>query len=242
MTDDTETGASLEMRQGSMRIEGTYTFTASAERVFGALENTDVLRQVIPGCERMIQLGPADDAGGYRFEARVRPGAETGVYTTTGAVERARKPSHLTLSLRAHGPAGAIPLHGTLDLVAQDERTIAAYAWDVDLTGLGPDINGDLLPVAERYAREICERVAASLRADRPEHNGMAEALPLLRADSARGKIVLLPPEPPATLVSRLSPTTRGVLWTAAGLAAGVAVIAGAVSLMRRLGRPASED
>jgi carbon monoxide dehydrogenase subunit G len=84
-----------------MRIEGTYTFTASAERVFGALVDPDVLRQVIPGCERLIQFGPADDEGAYHFEARVRPAAESGVYTTTGTVERARKPSHLTLSLRA---------------------------------------------------------------------------------------------------------------------------------------------
>jgi uncharacterized protein len=239
VNDDTETGASLGMRRESMRIEGTYTFSASSERVFAALLDPDVLRQVIPGCERLIQFGPADEDGAYRFEARVRPAAASGVYTATGAVERARKPSHLAMSLQATGPAGAVPLRGTLDLVAQDERTVAAYAWDVDLRGIAEAHTDELHPAAERYAREICERVAASLRADRPELNGMAEALPLLRADSARGKIVLLPPEPPETLAARLSPAMRGAIWTAAGLAVGLAGIAAAASIIRRWARGA---
>jgi carbon monoxide dehydrogenase subunit G len=225
-----------------MRIEGTYTFTASAERVFEALADPDVLRRVIPGCERMIQFGPADDEGRYHFEARVRPAADGGVYTTAGSVERVRRPSHLTVSVAAQGPAGTVPLHGTLDLVTQDDRTVAAYAWDVDTSSLGPSVNGDLRLSAERYAREICERIAASLRADRPELDGIAEALPLLRADSARGKIVLLPPEPRETLTTRLSPAMRGALWTAAGLAAGVVVIAAGVSIVRRWGRSANDE
>jgi carbon monoxide dehydrogenase subunit G len=239
VNENTKTGASLEMRRERMRIEGTYMFEASAERVFAALLDPDVLRQVIPGCERLIQFGPADEDGAYGFEARVRPGAESGVYTTSGAVERARKPSHLALSLHAQGPAGAVPLRGTLDLVAQDGRTVAAYAWDVDLRGVPDARDEDLRPAAERYAREICERVAARLRADRPERNGLAEALPLLRADSARGKIVLLPPEPPETLASRLSPASRAAIWTAAGLAAGLAGFAVAASIVRRWGRGA---
>lgn len=246
MNDDTtrnETGASLGVRRDSMRIEGTYTFAASAERVFAALVDPDVLRQVIPGCERLIQFGPPDDDDGtYRFEARVRPGAESGIYTAAGTVERARKPSHLALSLQVKGPDGPVPLRGTLDLVAQDERTVTAYAWDVDLRGLASAREDNLRPLAERYAREICERVAASLRADRHELNGLAEALPLLRADTARGKIVLLPQEPPETLATRLTPAMRGAMWTAAGLAVGLAGIAVAAGIVRRWGRGASKD
>jgi carbon monoxide dehydrogenase subunit G len=232
-----ETGASLGMRRESMRVDGTYTFAASAERVFATLVDPDALRQVVPGCERLIQFGPAEEDGAYRFEARVRPSAASGIYTATGSVERARKPSHLALSLHAKGPVGAVPLRGTLDLVAQDERTVAAYAWDVDLSALADVRADELQSAAERYARDICERIAANLRADRPELNGLAEALPLLRADSARGKIVLLPPEPPATLATRLSPAMRGALWTAAGLAVGAVGIAVAAGIIRRWGR-----
>lgn len=224
-----------------MRIEGTYNFPAPIEQVFEALTNADVLGAIIPGCERLIQLGPAEPDGTISVEARLRLGPDAALYTAIGRVERLRRPAHLALDGHANGPHGPVTFHGSIDLVSQDGRTIAAYAWDVDARTLPEETQRTLAHDADAFAQTICDRLAEVLRAGQPDV-AVADALPVLRADTRRGKIILLPPEPTAApLTARARPLLRGTVWAGVGLVAGLAAIALAASIIRHWGESRPE-
>lgn len=219
-----------------MRIESTYTFPAPIERVFGALIDADVLGEIIPGCERLIQLGPAAADGTSVLEARLHLGPDAELYTAAVTVERLLRPTHLGLSVRGQGVHGPFTIRGSLDLVAQDERTVGAYVWDVEARGLPPQQRRMLEEGAgSRFMQSVCDRLAAALRTTAPESDGLADALPVLRADTKRGKIILLPPEPPvAPVAARVRPLLIGSAWAGAGLVVGLAAIGVAAAIIRR--------
>jgi carbon monoxide dehydrogenase subunit G len=221
-----------------MRVESTYAFLAQIERVFASLTDPDVLRQIIPGCERLIQLGPPEEDGAITCEARIRGGPEDAVYTLEGTIERLSRPTHLGLSAHGQGPDGPLTLRGSLDLVSQNDHTVAAYVWDLAMPGQAEDGPRRCREAdAATYAQEVCERLAGTLHTGRENGDGVGDALPVLRADTRRGKIILLPPEPPnASLAARLRPLVRGVAWAGAGLLAGLAAIVVAATIVRRWG------
>ncbi len=219
-----------------MRIEGTYTFLAPVEQVYGALVSPDTLRSILPGCERILQFGPPSEQGVAPFEARLH--TASGVTTLTLTPTAARRPESLRLTLHAHTPYGAFSGSGSIDLVAQDECTIGAYAWELRPTGapiVGPD--GRPMLTEERaatVARTIREALARAL----PQRHNTANLLDLLPGIglvTEHGEILALPAEPPAPPLPVLArPLAQRAAWMGAGLAAGLVAIALAVSVVRR--------
>jgi carbon monoxide dehydrogenase subunit G len=227
-----------------MLIESTYSVPAPSTEVFAALLNPDVVCRALPGCERLIQLGPAEDDGTITWEVRLRLGPEADLYTATVKTERLRRPTHLGLSARGQGPDGPFTARGSLELVNQDGRTVVAYVWDA-AAGVpsGGERRGIDEAAAAQLAQTACERFAAELRRSHSNGNELAEALPMLRADTARGKIILLPPEPASPpLSARMRQVARGSVWAGAGLLAGLLAIALAASIIRRRGAGTDGD
>lgn len=221
-----------------MRIESTCTFPAPIEDVFAAVVDADVLSEIVPGCERLIQLGPTAPDGTCRLEARVRLGPDDTVYTATVTIERLIRPTHLGLSMRGQSVHGAFTVRGVLDLVAQDERTVGAYVWDIEARGLPAQLRQMLDEGAgSQFMQRVCDRLADALRITSSERDGLADVLPMLRADTQRGKIILLPPEPRAAPVAtRLRPLLLGSAWAGAGLLVGLAAMGVAAAIIRRWG------
>jgi carbon monoxide dehydrogenase subunit G len=211
-----------------MRLDGTYTFPATAERVYEALLNASVLASVIPDCERLIQLGPSEADGAVTFEARIRTG------TLTFCLVPARQPSHLRLEVHGRVGAGTLSASGAIDLVAQEEHALGAYALEMDMPGVQP-------AAAQGVAQAICARLATELWHAAPETLPAGEMLPALRAVSEvktpRGHIIALPH------LARLGPPTgfaRGALveralWMGAGLALGVGAAVLALAVVHRM-------
>lgn len=219
-----------------MRIEGTYLFNAPIEKVYAALTNPDAIRAALPGCERVIQLGPPDASGKIHGEARVALGHAGAPDTFAWSLTPARIPKQF--SVRASGTGAATPLMmaGSVDLAARDGQTVSAYVWDV--TGTAPaGNNAATSPVAAAaFLKRVGEALDAHLAATDQSPATLAEALPILRADSARGRITLLPAEPATEpVMTRLRPILNRGLWVAAGLAAGVALLAGLAATLSHL-------
>src|SRR5260370_33395353 len=87
-----------------MRVDGTYTFSGSSARLLAALEDAETLARVVPGCERLLQLGPAGD-GTLAFEARMHMAGAIVTATVHASVTRA--PARLRLDLRGYGRQAA---------------------------------------------------------------------------------------------------------------------------------------
>jgi uncharacterized protein len=211
-----------------MRLDGTYTLPAAAERIYGAVLDAGMLATVIPGCERLIQLGSSEVDGAVTCEARIRKG------TLTLRLVPVRRPSHLRLEVRGRVSAGTLSGSGAIDLVAQEEHTLGAYALEVDAPGVQP-------AAAQGVAQAICARLATELWRAAPETLPAGEMLPALRSvrevKTPRGHIIALP------RLARLGPPTgfaRGALveralWMGAGLALGIGAAALAFAVVHRM-------
>lgn len=218
-----------------MRVEGAYTFPGHIERVFATLTDPDALARAIPGCERFIQLGPASADGSVTYEMRLRAGERRQLYTITLRITSARRPAYLKLAIRGNGPTGAITGAGSLDLVAQDEHTVAAYR--LHFSGAESPEAGDMpSQSANAIAQATCAYLADELHALSGD-----ELLWAPGAATTVGDIVT----PRGRIVTSLAASrgahrplawTERALWMTAGLTMGLGIIALTVGIVRRMG------
>lgn len=224
-----------------MRVEGGQTVAGDAEGVFTALLDADALARAIPGCERLIQLGPAGAGGAVAFEARVRSGGA--VSTVSTRVMAARPPAYLRVELRGAGPGAGFSARGAVDLVPRDGHTALAYAFDVDATGAtsAASVSAE---ACQQIARAISERISSGVRtAHAAAEPVVAVAPPLaeravreaVRITTPRGHIVALPPLPPRATTLTVPLWARRALWMGAGALLGIGVIAVMSAVVRRL-------
>lgn len=239
-----------------MRIEGTYTIPGRIERVYEALLDPALLGRILPGCERLIQMGPpAADDGVVRFEARMRPAGDVLPVTVTLDVVPKRRPARLEFSLRGQGADMSLNGRGGIDLVEDAQHTIAGYA--IEIAPVGDTTVVPQAGAVQAQARVACERLAQALVAQRlladfaAEERGGAStgadpvvartgtaAGGLLSVRTPRGRIVALPAKAPATsggavVALRRSEWAQRATWMVAGMLLGVSVI----GLMLALGR-----
>ncbi len=208
-----------------MRLEGTYTFPAPSDCVLAALTNPDAVHRAIPGCERLVQLGPTAADGTIHYEARVRGADAAHVATASISVVATHQPAHLRIEFRGRGPAGSLSGHGRVDLVERDGRTIGAYAWE--LAAADP-------ASGERFARTFCERLATMLRASGGEHTAPASiASPSqVAVRTPRGTIAALPRRrAPRALSEDIAGWGQRALWMGTGLLIGMSAIGLSVGL-----------
>lgn len=214
-----------------MRIEGTYIFPAPIEDVFSTLTHPDMLGQIIPGCERLAQLGPAVGEQPLVYEIRLRRGPGADVYTLLLTLSAVQSPTHLRADLEGHGPDGPFSGHGLLDLVQQDEQTLVASDWEIKspvLAGLHSERRTAWNGSAERFAGALRDRATNALRGE-----ALASAS-MRHLATPRGRVVILPKEGMA-----LAPEQRTWLRRAAlvggGLLAGLAAIGLVIAVVRRM-------
>ena len=238
-----------------MKIEGAYTFPGVIERVFATLINPDILARAIPGCERLIQFGPADADGDATFEARLRLGERRAHYTATITVHATRRPTYLRLTITGRGPSGPVSGQGSIDLVEQEQHTVVAYALTLEAADL-PGEQPAATQAAQLIARATCTHIADDLYAEwesyspalgvymmdapNPSSNG---ALRPLHVQTELGEIVTLTPDTNdmgagSTLALLSRPWAQRALWMGAGLALGLTAIGFTLGIVRKLGGP----
>lgn len=221
-----------------MRIEGTYTFPAPIEQVFSALTHPDILGQIIPGCERLVQLGPAvgDQPPVYEVRLRRGPGAE--VYTLTLTLSAVQSPSHLRVDLEGRGPDGPFSGHGLVDLVQNDGQTVAASDWEVRspvLAGMPAERQTAWNNSAEQFAVALRDQTNSALRAASASLGGARHLT------TPRGRVVILP-RSAALLSPEQRVWLRRAAWMGGGLLAGLAAVGLILAVARRLTRANGPD
>lgn len=217
-----------------MRVEGGQTVAGEAAGVFAALLDADALARAIPGCERLIQLGPPGAGGVVAFEARVR--AAGAVSTVSIHVTAARPPAYLRVELRGAGPGNAFSARGAVDLVPRDGHTALAYAFDVEATGAA-SVSAE---ACRQIAETIRERISTNVRATHAGEPTIVAVEPLAELEAVqittpRGRIVALPPLPPGEAALTVPLWARRALWMGAGALLGISAIAVMSAVVRRL-------
>ncbi len=221
-----------------MEIEGTYTFAAPLERVLAVLSEPESLGRAIPGCERIMQLGPAGANGAMSLELRLRVGPGPAVYATTAEVTPRREPPEMQVKVHGRGPSGSVTAHGTLRLTAEGNTTRGDYRWEIEPDGLRGDERRALSDGAgQQLAEQLCERLGAELRDGNRRQQGA-----ILKAETPRGRIMTVPDGAVEQGEEGNSTTAaRQALWMSAGLVVGLGALALTISLTRRF-RPRTRE
>jgi uncharacterized protein len=133
-----------------MKIEGKNEIDAPRTRVFEALVNPDVLKRIIPGCERL------EKTGANTFAATIRTGVGSikGVFNGSVTLEDLRFPEHFRMTVEGKGAPGFLKGSGDLDLQEIASKTEIRYTGDVQ-------VGGTIASVGQRMIQGTVKMMAA---------------------------------------------------------------------------------
>lgn len=184
-----------------MQLTEQVRINASRERVFAALNDVDILRQAIPGCEAIEALSPTD----FKATVSAKVGPLKARFTGAVAIADIVAPESYTLSGEGKGgPAGHARISSRVRLEADGAATILHYDVKADIGGKLAQLGGALV---EKTAQKLAGEFFANF-----------ETLLNPAGDTA-------PPEPAAVTTPTVSaaPTAsaggQGWMWVAGAVA-----------------------
>jgi carbon monoxide dehydrogenase subunit G len=185
-----------------MQLTEQVRINASRERVFAALNDVEILRQAIPGCEAIEALSPTD----FKATVSAKVGPLKARFTGAVAIADIVAPESYTLSGEGKGgPAGHARISSRVRLEADGAATILHYDVKADIGGKLAQLGGALV---EKTAQKLAGEFFANF-----------ETLLNPAGDSA-------PPEQqPSVTTPTVSPASTtsaggyGWMWVAAALA-----------------------
>lgn len=161
-----------------MDISGSYTLYAPRERVWAALLDPDMLKQTIPGCERL------DKQGEDTFLLRLNIGVASvkGIYDGTLRLSDLHLPERYHMTVDGKGARGLLHGDGTLSLEARDPNTtVVSYSGQAQLGG---PIAGVGMRVAGGAANMLIKAYFSKLA------DLLAERVPVAAATSATADVL----------------------------------------------------
>ena len=115
-----------------MKINGTYTLNAPLEKVWAFLMNPNDIAKVLPGCEKLEEIGPDT----YQATLKLGIAAIKGTYTGSVQLYDKTPPTRYRMRLDGSGTPGFVQGEAVIDLAAQDGSTVLAYDADTQVGGL----------------------------------------------------------------------------------------------------------
>ena len=141
-----------------VELSGTYQVPAAREAVYAALQDPEVLRQCIEGCDQLTETEP----GVYDAQLRLGLGAIRGRYTGRARVRDAHPPESFTLAVEGKGPGGHVRGYARLLLADAGSGTSIACQATGDVAGALAAVGSRLIQAAtarlmERFFSTLAE-------------------------------------------------------------------------------------
>lgn len=153
-----------------MKIAGKSTIDAPRDQVWEALNNMEVLARIVPGCERLEQVGENE------FEGTVKIGIQSikGTYSGKIRLEDIEPPHHYKLVAAGRSANGVVDGTGTVDLDEQDGKTILNYSGDAQIGGTLASVGQRLIEGASKQLinqslKALAEQIRLRNSAPAPE-------------------------------------------------------------------------
>lgn len=114
-----------------MKVAGSYTFEAPQTTVWEALQNPTVLTSVLPGCDRLEEVGE------NRFEGdlNIKVGPVQGKFKGKVEMRDLVEPSSFNLKIDGQGSTGFVKATAKVDLEGAGESTVMHYDSDAQVGG-----------------------------------------------------------------------------------------------------------
>jgi carbon monoxide dehydrogenase subunit G len=143
-----------------MKLSGSYTFSAPRDEVWELLIDPTTLQRIIPGCERLEQIG--EDT--YAAEIKLGLAGVKGDYSGTVRISDRHPPEHYHLHGDGRGKPGFAKGDGTVELTTEpDGTTTLRYTADAQVGGPVAGIGQRLI---EGAAKSIINQSLKALSAE----------------------------------------------------------------------------
>ncbi|MEI7644313.1 MAG: carbon monoxide dehydrogenase subunit G [Chloroflexales bacterium] len=184
-----------------MRIAGNYTFEATREEVWSAINDPEVLARAIPGCQHLDQVGENE------FETTLKVGLQAvrGVYHGRVKIDNLVAPESYEIHVDGKGSTGFLKGNGVIKLRAEGDSTILDYGGEAHIGGTIASVGQRLIDGAAKTLINQSLKALAALIADR-RSGGVADTVPESLAVPIPAPVptaVAAPAPPPAPSIER---------------------------------------
>ncbi len=114
-----------------MELTGDHTFSAPRERVWQFLLDPETLRQCLPGCEKLDEIGPDE----YEATMKIGVAAIRGTYQGRVKISDKQEPDSYRMLVEGKGPAGQVSGEGRLELFDEGGQTRVHYQGTANVRG-----------------------------------------------------------------------------------------------------------
>ncbi len=181
-----------------MKIVGNYTFAASREEVWAALNDPEVLARTIPGCQRLEQVGENE----YESTLKIGLQAVRGVYSGRVKIDNLRPPEYYEIYVDGKGSNGFLKGSGSIQLREENGHTILDYGGEAHVGGTIASVGQRLLDgAAKTLISQSLKALATQIEARR---GGQVTSETLVVVDEPS-------PAPAASAVESITPTSEPV-------------------------------
>jgi carbon monoxide dehydrogenase subunit G len=144
-----------------MEFVGDHRFSASAMEVWLALNDPEVLKRTIPGCEIMERITPTVYAGHLKINLGIQTAAFDGKIT----LSELNPPTSYRISVEAHGAiAGSAKGSARVRLVDLENGTLLHYEAESEIGGRLAKLGVKLMHgTATRYAEKFFARFTKAM-------------------------------------------------------------------------------
>ena len=115
-----------------MKLEGSYDIPAPRDRVWAAFLDPEVLRQAIPGCEKLEAMGNDE----YKATMKVGVAAVKGTFEGKVRLSDKKPPDSYKLGVDGSGAPGFIRGETVITLTDAEGGTRVSYTADMQVGGL----------------------------------------------------------------------------------------------------------
>jgi uncharacterized protein len=144
-----------------MKLEGTYDISVPRERVWSAFLDPEILRQAIPGCEKLEAVGE----GEYKATLKIGVAAVKGTFEGKVRLFDQKPPESYRMSVEGSGGPGFIRGETQITLADADAGTKVSYTADVQVGGLIAGVGQRMLGgVSKMMADQFFNRMTQLLQ------------------------------------------------------------------------------
>jgi carbon monoxide dehydrogenase subunit G len=144
-----------------MKIEGAHEISAPRQRVWEAFFDPELLRQAIPGCEKLEAVGSDE----YRATMKVGVAAVKGTFEGKVRLTEKQPPDTYKMGVEGSGGPGFVRGEAAITLTDSGDGTRVAYSADVQVGGLIAGVGQRMLGgVSKMMADQFFNRMTELLR------------------------------------------------------------------------------
>lgn len=154
-----------------MKLSGTYSIPAPAERVYWLLQDPEVLAQCMPGCDKLVKTGPDE----YAIQMKLLIASVSGLFEGKVRLSDQQPPHRFAMQVDGKGKIGFMNGQGTIELTNAETGTALSYEGDVQLGGTIAAVGQRLVDTTSRMMlKRFFDKLSEISRAEPADKSAQA--------------------------------------------------------------------